>query len=83
MTTCAHPHSGLICVPQLTIIYVPSVAQNGGSVRGYRELLGPLTISAKVKPFGSHAVSLCIGSAERRCALLAPLYVKRLPGLVF
>jgi hypothetical protein len=32
----------------------------GGSVRGYRELLGPLTISAKAKPFGSQAVSLCI-----------------------
>jgi len=40
-------------------------------VRGYREILGLLTISSKA--FGNQAVSLCIGSAERDVRLPAAI----------
>jgi hypothetical protein len=59
-----------LCVTTPTDPSVPRKRQNGGSARGYQELLAPLAIPSTAEQAGGRAVCLCIASTGREHPLL-------------
>ena len=54
--------------------HLNSDLSNGASARGYQEVSATSAIRTTAEQAGGQTVCLCIASAGRECALLAPFY---------